>query len=94
MKNLHLLHYFLGLEVWQQSHGIIVNQGKYMVDILKRFGMTNCKPMSTPMETNLLKLRKAMASFEVADASLYRQVIGSLMYLVNTRPDICYVVNA
>ena len=50
--------------------------------------------MSTPMETNLLKLREAMASFEVADASLYKQISGSLMYLINTKPDICYVVNA
>ena len=47
MKDLGLLHYFLGLEVWQNSDSIILNQGKYTLDILKRFGMWNCKPMSS-----------------------------------------------
>ncbi|XP_059068493.1 uncharacterized mitochondrial protein AtMg00810-like [Cryptomeria japonica] len=94
MKDLGLLHYFLGLEVWQQTVGIILNQGKYTIDILKRFGMMDCKPMSTLMETNLHKLREAGASSESVDSTLYRQMIESLMYLINTRPDIFYVVNA
>lgn len=61
MKDLGLLHYFLGLEVWQKSDGIILSQGKYTIDILKRFGMMDCKSMATPMETNLYKLREAAA---------------------------------
>ncbi|XP_057852554.1 uncharacterized protein LOC131062829 [Cryptomeria japonica] len=81
------------LEVWQQANSIILNQGKYTIDILKRFGM-ECKPMSTPMETNLHKLKEAAAESEFANPTLYRQIIGSLMYLVNTRPDICYPINA
>ncbi|XP_059075061.1 uncharacterized mitochondrial protein AtMg00810-like [Cryptomeria japonica] len=94
MKDLGLLHYFLSLEVWQQTDGIILNQGKYTINILKRFGMMDCKPMSTPMETNLHKLREVAASSESTYSTLYWQMIGSLMYLVNTRPNICYVVNA
>ena len=43
MKDLGLLHYFLGLEVWQRSNEIILSQGKYAIDILKRFGMLECK---------------------------------------------------
>ena len=94
MKDLGLLHYFLGLEVRQDSDSIILNQGKYTSDILKRFGMWNCKSMSSPMETNLHKLKEATVESTSIDSTLYRQMIGSLMYLVNTRPDICYVVNA
>ena len=53
MKNLGLMHYFLGLEVWQSSEGIFLNQGKYAVAILKRFDMLECKAMATPMDSNL-----------------------------------------
>jgi hypothetical protein len=53
MKDLGLIHYFLGLEVWQSLERIFLNQGKYAVEILKRFDMLEYKSMNTPMETNL-----------------------------------------
>ena len=53
MKDLVLMHYFLGLEVCQNSEGIFVNRRKYAVEILKRFDMLECKAMATPMDTNL-----------------------------------------
>ena len=56
--------------------------------------MWNCRPMSSLMETNLHKLKEAEAESPSIASTLHRQMIGSLMYLVNTRPDICYVVNA
>ena len=62
-----------------------------MVDILKIFEMMDCKAMTTPMELNLKLLSDAPS--EVVDATMYRQMIGSLMYLTNTRPYICFVVN-
>jgi hypothetical protein len=71
-----LMHYFLGLEVWQSP---------------KKFDMLECKSMNTPMETKLKLL--VDASLELVDATLYKQSIGSLMYLTNTRPDICFPVN-
>jgi hypothetical protein len=55
MKDLGMIHYFLGLEVWQRTDEILLSQGKYTVQILKKFGMPNCKPMATPMMTNLKK---------------------------------------
>ena len=47
------MHYFLGLEVWQSAEGIFLNQGKYVVEILKRFNMLECKALATPMDSNL-----------------------------------------
>jgi hypothetical protein len=91
MKDLGLMHYFLGLEVWQRDGQTFLGQGKYAVEILKRFGMQDCRPMSTPMVTNWKKIDASRS--EAVDPTLYRQLIGSLMYLVNTRPDICFAVN-
>eukprot|EP00253_Pinus_taeda_P020153 PITA_20153 len=91
MKDISLMHYFLGLEVWQEEGHFFLGQGKYIVDILGRFHMEDCTPMSTPMITNWKKLHASDS--ELVDPTLYRQLIGSLMYLVNTRPDICFAVN-
>jgi hypothetical protein len=91
MKDLGQMHYFLGLEVWQNPSEICLSQGKYVVEILKRFGMMDCKSMTTPMMTNPKLL--CDTSSKIMDATLYRQMIGSLMHLTNTRPDICFVVN-
>eukprot|EP00253_Pinus_taeda_P028983 PITA_28983 len=91
MKDLGLLHYFLGLEIWQRSGGLFVSQGKYAREILEKFNMHGCKPVDTPLPGGW---RKGDAtSVELVDATVYRQLVGSLMYLVNTRPNICYAVN-
>ena len=50
MKDLGLMHYFLGLEAWKSPEGIFLNQGKYAIEILKRFDMLDCKAMATPMD--------------------------------------------
>ena len=86
MKDLGMMHYFLGMEVWQSTDGIFLGQGKYAVEILKRFGMMDY--MTTPMASNMKLL--SVASSETVDATMYHQMIGSLMYL---RPDICFAVN-
>jgi hypothetical protein len=91
MKDLRLMHYFLGLEVWNRTYDIFMIQGKYTMEILKKLGMTECKSMPTPMVMDLKKMSD-IDSRDV-DPNLYRQLIGSLMYLVNTKPDICYAVN-
>jgi hypothetical protein len=70
----------------------LFGQGKYVVDILRRFQMEDCRPMSTPMITNWKKLHSS--ELELVDPTLYRQLIGSLMYLVNTRPYLCFAVNS
>ena len=92
MKDIGLMHYFLGLEVWQRSDEIFLSQGKYTVEILKKFGMMDCKSITTPMTINLKLLSDKSSDF--VDPTMYRQLIGSLMYVVNTRLDICFAVNA
>jgi len=91
MKDLGLLHYFLGLEIWQCSDGLFVSQGKYAREILEKFNIHGCKPVDTPLPRGWKK--EDATSAKVVDATIYRQLVGLLMYLVNTRPDICYVVN-
>jgi hypothetical protein len=65
-----MMHYFLGLEVWQIQDEIFLNQGKYAVEILKRFSMLDCKAMATPMVSNM-NLLQDMTS-ETMDVTLYR----------------------
>ena len=93
MKDLGLMHYFLGLEVWQHEDEIFLSQGRYTIDILRRFGMMDCKSMTTPMMMNLKKLSGVVADSNLVDPTVYRQLVGSLMYLVNTRPDIYFAVS-
>ena len=79
----------LGMEVWHSVDGIFLGQRKYVVEILKRFRMMDC--VTTPMASNMKLLSDA--SSETIDATMYRQMIGSLMYLTNTIPDICFAMN-
>ena len=90
MKDLGLLHYFLGLEIWQREGELFVSQGKHVREILEKFHMQGCKPIDTPLPRNWRK--EDAISTELLDATVYRQLVGSLMYSVNTRPDICYAV--
>jgi hypothetical protein len=70
MKYLGLIHYFLGLKVWQSPERIFINQGKYTVEILKRFNMLECKSMNTSMEAKLKLL--VDTSSKLIDVTLYR----------------------
>ena len=86
MTDLGLMKFFLGLEVRQVETGIFISQETYAKEILKKFKMANCNPVSTPMEPGA-KLSKFDGG-ERVDASRYRSLIGSLRYLTCTRPDL------
>ena len=86
IKDLDMMHYFLGMEVWNNVDGISLGQAKYEVEILKRFKMMDYKSMTTPMASNLKLL--SVDSSDSIDSMMYHQMIGSLMYLTNTRPNI------
>ncbi|GKD71545.1 putative ribonuclease H-like domain-containing protein [Tanacetum coccineum] len=81
-----------GLQVKQKEDGIFISQDKYVTEILKKFGISDVKTASTPMETHKPLLRDANG--EDVDEHLYRSMIGSLMYLTSSRPDIMFVVCA
>eukprot|EP00253_Pinus_taeda_P020484 PITA_20484 len=80
MTDLGYVHYYLGIEVTQHPKSIFLSQKKYIGDLLNRIGMTECNPLSTPMEQNL-KLT-SIEGKEFEDATKYRQLIGSLIYLI------------
>ena len=90
MTDLGYLHYFLGLQVLQSKEGISLSQSKYACDLLRRFHMEDCKPAPSPFQSGV-KLSLTCTSPEV-DATLYRQLVGSLLYLTHSRPDISFVV--
>ena len=90
MTNLGLMHLCLGIEVYQQQDSIFIAQQRYAREILKAFGMEDCKSVVTPMDVNG-KLSLGETS-TLVDEKKYRKLVGSLIFLCNTRPDLCYVV--
>ncbi|GJR41352.1 ribonuclease H-like domain-containing protein [Tanacetum coccineum] len=90
MSSMGELTFFLGLQVKQNKGGIFISQDKYVAEILKKFDLVNVKAAITPMETKV-PLTKDEEAFDV-DVHLYRSMIGSLMYLTASRPDIMYAV--
>ncbi|GJX25204.1 putative ribonuclease H-like domain-containing protein [Tanacetum coccineum] len=92
MSSIGELSFFLGLQVKQKSDGIFISQDKYVAEILKKFDFASVKTTSTPMETNKALIKDEEA--EDVDVHLYRSMIGSLMYLTASRPDIMFVVCA
>ncbi|CAL1384122.1 unnamed protein product [Linum trigynum] len=90
LKDLGQLSYFLGLEVSRNPTGLLLSRRKYIADLLSDHQFHDCKSVSTPMEANL---RLSRTSGEpLPDAAVYRSLVGSLIYLAATHPDISYVV--
>ena len=85
------LTYFLGLQVKQMQNWIFISQSKYARNLLKKFGLENAHHKRTPIGTNS-KITHDEAGISV-DQSLYCSMIGSLLYLTASRPDLCYSVN-
>ncbi|KAK6151896.1 hypothetical protein DH2020_014531 [Rehmannia glutinosa] len=91
MTDLGLMHYFLGIEIHQRKDGIFISQKKYAKSLLKRFKMEGCKIVATPLDNNKA-LKKEDGSLK-EDDSQFRSLIGSLLYLTSTRPDIMYATS-
>ncbi|XP_031258739.1 uncharacterized protein LOC116116829 [Pistacia vera] len=88
MTDLGEMTYFLGMEINQSADGIFVCQRKYANEILKKFNMENCNPVSTPLVQNQKLCREDGAS--KVDESMYRNLVGCLLYLTTTRLDLMY----
>jgi hypothetical protein len=84
------LSYFLGLQIKQMKNGTFISQGKYIKDMIKKFGLQDAKPMSTPMGTN--DQLGIDASGNMIDQKQYRSMIGSLLYVTASRPDVMFSV--
>ncbi|KAA0025466.1 Retrovirus-related Pol polyprotein from transposon TNT 1-94 [Cucumis melo var. makuwa] len=91
MKDLGSLNYFLGLEVSRRSDGYLLSQAKYASGFLARSGITDSNAASTPLDPNVHLTPYDGVPLE--NVSLYRQLVGSLIYLTVTRPDIAYAVH-
>nr|GEX05814.1 putative ribonuclease H-like domain-containing protein [Tanacetum cinerariifolium] len=92
MSAMGKLTFFLGLQVKQLSDGIFISQDKYVKDMLKKFDMENVRTATTPYEVP--KHKSKDEPDDAVNVHLYRSMIGSLMYLTASRPDIMFVVSA
>jgi hypothetical protein len=91
MTDLGLMNYFLGIEVTQNDKGFFICQSKYARDVLKRFRMIICNPVFTPVAIgSKLSIEQNEMDF---DSTIFRKLVGSLIYLTVTRPDIMYGVS-
>ncbi|GJU79919.1 retrovirus-related pol polyprotein from transposon TNT 1-94 [Tanacetum coccineum] len=90
MSMMGQMSFFLGLQVSQSPRGIFINQSKFALEILKKFGMDSCDPVDTPM-VDRLKLDEDPLGIPV-DQTRFRSMVGSLMYLTASRPDLVFAV--
>ena len=93
MKDLGHLSYFLGLEISYSTNGLYITQAKYASDLLSRAGLTDSKTVDTPVELNAHLTPSGGGGEPLSNPSLYRRLVGSLVYLIVTRPNISYVLH-
>eukprot|EP00253_Pinus_taeda_P005213 PITA_05213 len=90
MRDLGHMHYFLGLQVLQSKEGISLSQSKYVYDLLHHFHMEDYKPAPSPFQSRA-KPSVTCTSTQLG-GTLYRQLVGKILYITHTRPDLCFAI--
>jgi hypothetical protein len=90
VKDLGQLRYFLGIKIARSPKGIVLSQRKYVLDLLSETGMLGCRPASTPIDPNH---KLCTESSDPVNKEMYQRLVGKLIYLCHTRPDISYAVS-
>nr|ABA94354.1 retrotransposon protein, putative, unclassified [Oryza sativa Japonica Group] len=90
VKDLGQLRYFLGIEIARSPRGIVISQRKYVLDLLSETGRLGCRPVSTPIDQNH---KLCAESGDPVNRERYQRLVGRLIYLCHTRPDITYAVS-
>ena len=90
VKDLGQLRYFLGIDIARSPKGIVLSQRKYVLDLLSETGMLGCRPSSTPIDPNH---KLCAESGDPVNKETYQRLVGRLIYLCHTRPDISYAVS-
>lgn len=96
IKDLGELKYFLGIEVLKNENDICLSQRKYYLELLAEYGLLACKPSQTPIESKLIISDKPIHKKDkpLKNIAEYQKLLGKLIYLTHTRPDISYVVHS
>jgi hypothetical protein len=93
LKDVGDLHYFLGIDVTKSQQGILLTQSKYAMDLLKRTGMFNCKPVNTPLSSSEKLSAHVGELLGPNDVTSYIILVGGLQYLTLTRPNLAISIN-
>ena len=98
IKDLGELQFFLGIEILKTESGLCLSQRKYCLELLNDFGYLGCKPINTPMDMNLIVTNTAESASTSADSLLtdvtgFQRLVGRLIYVLATRPDISFAVH-
>ena len=89
VKDLGQMRYFLGMEVARSRKGISISQRKYVLDLLTETDMLGCKPSDTPIKAK----KRTKSDGKLMDKERYQRLVGRLIYLSHTRPDIAFIVS-
>lgn len=93
IKDLGALKYFLGIEVARSTTGFYLHQRKYALDLLKETGLVAARPSIVPIEQNHKLIDNSSPLLAEKEASMYRRLVGRLIYLTITRPDLSYAAH-
>ncbi|KAL8149358.1 hypothetical protein AgCh_006394 [Apium graveolens] len=92
IKDLGAVKFYLGLEVLRNNQGLFLSQHKFIINLLKSANMEDCKPLSVPLDPHIKLYDNDLSGPLLSTPTFYRAIVGKLLYLTSSRPDICFSV--